>query len=63
MEVFLTRTGHEFTDVTLELDGVKILAHKAILAARCCYFRDLFCAPESQNNVTVSEIPSKLQVK
>jgi len=54
MEVFLKRSGREYCDITLMLDGVAIHAHKAILAARCTYFESMFRSfmPES-NTVTV----------
>lgn len=32
----------EFSDVTLNCDGVKIRAHVAVLAARSAYFKDIF---------------------
>jgi leucine-zipper-like transcriptional regulator 1 len=35
-------TGKEFCDITLQLDGVSIPAHKAVLAARCTYFEAMF---------------------
>lgn len=55
MDVFLTQTGQDFTDITLELDGLQIEAHKAILAARCGYFRELFkSSKQSTNHVKVS---------
>ena len=41
MKTFL-RTGREFCDITLILDGVSIPAHKAVLAARCSYFEAMF---------------------
>ncbi|XP_065333126.1 leucine-zipper-like transcriptional regulator 1 isoform X1 [Cloeon dipterum] len=42
LENLLTTTGREFCDITLQLDGVSIPAHKAILAARCTYFEAMF---------------------
>ncbi|CAL4119244.1 unnamed protein product, partial [Meganyctiphanes norvegica] len=42
MERLLKTTGHEFTDITLMLDGTAIRAHKAVLAARCSYFEAMF---------------------
>ena len=32
----------EFSDVKFEIDGRKLYAHKAILAARSKYFSDMF---------------------
>lgn len=42
MELFLNHMGSDFCDITLDLDGNHIRAHKAILAARCGYFEGLF---------------------
>ena len=42
MESFLKGIGHDFCDITLLLDGTRIPAHKAILAARCSYFEAMF---------------------
>jgi len=42
MESFLNQSGSEFCDITLLLDNVRILAHKAVLAARCSYFEAMF---------------------
>ncbi|GAB0088910.1 Leucine-zipper-like transcriptional regulator 1 homolog [Sergentomyia squamirostris] len=41
MAVFL-KTGGEFCDINLVLDGIVIPAHKSILAARCSYFQAMF---------------------
>lgn len=42
LENLLSVTGREFYDITLQLDGASIPAHKAILAARCTYFEAMF---------------------
>lgn len=42
MQAFLKYYGREFCDITLKLDGSLILAHKAVLAARCSYFEAMF---------------------
>ena len=57
MEAFLKGIGNEFCDITLLLDGVPHLSHKAVLAARCSYFEGLFRSfmPES-NSVNVRKI-------
>ncbi|XP_012054414.1 PREDICTED: leucine-zipper-like transcriptional regulator 1 [Atta cephalotes] len=61
MEAFLKSFGQEFCDITLELNGRSIPAHKAILAARCGYFEGLFRSTPGNNtaNVQIGEtIPS-----
>lgn len=42
LELFLNHVGNDFCDITLDLDGTYIRAHKAILAARSGYFEGLF---------------------
>lgn len=54
MEAFLKSFGQEFCDITLELDGMSIPAHKAILAARCGYFEGLFRSTPGNNTANVS---------
>ncbi|KYM96376.1 Leucine-zipper-like transcriptional regulator 1 [Cyphomyrmex costatus] len=53
MEAFLKSFGQEFCDITLELDGMSIPAHKAILAARCGYFEGLFRSTPGNNKANV----------
>ena len=51
MELFLRSVGKEFCDVTLVLDGTKIPAHKATLAARCSYFEAMFRSFMPEDNI------------
>lgn len=51
MEIFLKKTGHEFCDIILLLDGVQISTHKAILLARCSYFEAMFRSFMPKNNI------------
>ncbi len=41
-DFLLTDTGRPFTDISLRVGTEVVLAHKAILAARCSYFEALF---------------------
>ncbi|CAG0881340.1 unnamed protein product [Darwinula stevensoni] len=50
MEAFLKNIGKEFSDIILLLDGTQIMAHKAILAARCSYFEAMFRSFMPENN-------------
>lgn len=56
MEAFLKSFGQEFCDITLELNGRSIPAHKAILAARCGYFEGLFRSTPGNNTANVSHL-------
>lgn len=58
MKVLFTEIGPEFSDVILLLNDVKILAHKAILAARCSYFKELFNSPLPLYIINVSVVVS-----
>jgi hypothetical protein len=56
LKSFLTEgIGDPFSDIVLVVDGSRIQAHKAILAARCSYFEAMFRSfmPE-KNEVTIS---------
>lgn len=46
----------EFSDVKFEIDGKKLYAHKAILASRSTYFRNMFRG--KNQDVVVLKIPS-----
>ena len=39
------RKAEQFSDVTIDVFGVKIAAHKIVLAANSDFFRTLFCSP------------------
>ncbi|XP_069134398.1 leucine-zipper-like transcriptional regulator 1 [Argopecten irradians] len=54
LEMFLKGSGEEFCDITLQLDGIPIKAHKAILAARCSYFESLFRWKPNDDTVTIA---------
>ncbi|KFV67325.1 Leucine-zipper-like transcriptional regulator 1, partial [Dryobates pubescens] len=63
MKAYLEGAGTEFCDIILLLDGHPRPAHKAILAARSCYFEAMFRSfmPEDgQVNISIGEmVPSK----
>ncbi|XP_053375125.1 leucine-zipper-like transcriptional regulator 1 [Mercenaria mercenaria] len=63
MENFLKTSGQEFCDITLLLDNVPVLAHKAVLAARCTYFESMFRSFMPENNtvkIAIGEmVPSR----
>ena len=52
MELFLTKTGHEFCDFTLMLDGESIQTHMSIMASRCAYFECMFRSMMPENKTT-----------
>lgn len=52
MEIFLTKTGKEFSDIKLQINQDITSAHKAILAARCSFFQGLFKWPASESSST-----------
>lgn len=63
MKLLLKTSGQEFCDVFLILDNendkILIPAHKAVLAARCSYFKDLFLSSKPTTNAfNVSKILS-----
>lgn len=63
MEAFLKNVGQEFCDITLMLNDMPILAHKAVLAARCSYFEALFRSFMPVNNkVNVSLHDSRQRI-
>ncbi|CAH0765579.1 unnamed protein product [Bemisia tabaci] len=56
MEMLLKSAGKEFCDITLMLDGVPVMAHKSILAARCGYFEAMFRSFMPANNIVQIQI-------
>ncbi|XP_060077840.1 leucine-zipper-like transcriptional regulator 1 [Ylistrum balloti] len=54
LEMFLKGSGEEFCDITLQLDGTPIRAHRAILAARCSYFESLFRWKPNDDTITIA---------
>lgn len=50
MKDFLDQTGQKFCDISLLVDGELFSAHRAILAARCSYFRKMFQSSKPKNN-------------
>lgn len=60
MESFLKETGKEFADIKLQVDQHVILAHKAILVARCSFFEAMF---RFSNNDSSFPSDQKIQVK
>ncbi|KAF4516879.1 hypothetical protein B566_EDAN011223 [Ephemera danica] len=54
LEGLLGPTGQEFCDISLQLDGVSIPAHKSILAARCTYFEAMFRSFMPQDGIVHS---------
>lgn len=55
--------GQDFHDITLMVDGEPVVAHKAVLAARCSYFEAMFRSFMPEDNtvtITIGEtIPSR----
>ena len=49
-DFLVSEVGRDFTDISLRVDDQVVLAHKAVLAARCSYFEALFRSfmPENQ---------------
>lgn len=60
---FLLKSGKEFADISLVLDGTPIPAHKAILAARSSYFEGMlrsFCPQDNRVPISIGEmVPSR----
>jgi len=57
------KVGQEFSDIDLDLDGVSIPCHKAVLAARSSYFEGMvrsFCPADNKVMVSIGEmVPSR----
>lgn len=58
-------SNESLSDVVLEVEGLRIPAHRVVLAARCCYFETMFSSgmrESTQQTVAIEGVPADIFV-